>query len=1371
MATFSDPGSPDPASAFTATVDWGDGVTETSAANPNDITVTGGAGNYTVTGTHTYADEFSGDINVTVSEGAFTLGPNPDSITVAEGDTLTPINNSNVSFPENAAESGFVARFSDTYTGNVASDFTATIDWGDGTSTTGVIPTGGAGSFTVSGGHTYADEGVFTITTVLTDDAPGTASATSSFMVTVTEADTLAAASVQPNVTLTESATTSGAIAVFSDAGYPNNSASDFSATIDWGDGATTAGTVSSAGAGNFTVSGSHAYADEGSFTATVVLTDDAPGTDSATASSTVTVLDADTLSATATPVFAAEGTPFTNAIVATFSDTDASNTAGDFTATILWGDGTSSTGSVSGAAGAFTVTGSHTYFDEGVFTPTVFVADDAPGTASASAVGTATVADNDTLSGSLAAISTTEGSSFSGTVATFTDTTYPSNPATDFTATIDWGDGTTTSGTILGAGGGTFSVGGSHAYTDEGSFTVSVTLSDDAPGTATATASGTASVAEGDFGSLNPATITPTEGTAFSGAVASFTDPGNPSQTAGDFTATIDWGDGTTTAGTVSGATGGPFTIGGSHTYADEGTFAVIATFSDDPPSTLTDIPIFSTAEVSEGDVLSQAGSQPSVAPTEGTAFSGAVAVFSDTGYPNNSPADFTATIDWGDGTTDTGAAVTVTGSGNGFFTVSGSHTYADEGAVTAAVTLTDVDDDGSGQATASATASVTVNVADGDTLTGTLSAVAATEGTAFSGTVATFTDTYTGNTAADFTATIHWGDGTTTAGTVSGSAGSFTVSGSHTYADEGSFTAAVVLTDDAPGTASATASNTIAVAEGDVLTVNLIQPTPSATEGQSFSGRVANFVNTNAANNTPADFTATIKWGDGTTTTGTVSNPAATNIYAVDGSHTYADEGTFTVTVVLSDDAPGTASATASNPFGVAEADSLSGTATPIQTTEGTAVSEAATFTDTYTGNTAADFTATINWGDGTTTAGTVSGGGGSFTVSGSHIYTASGSFPVAVTLADDAPGTASNTATTTASVSGDVVVPGTNGNDTLSLFEAPGGGVGSIIYVLDGGAPVTLTGVQSFTFDGLGGDDTMIVDCINGKPLVPGGVFYDGGTGSNTLTLDADGLVVRTVPGALTIADPVTVQYANTQAININAAAAVNAFAGPDTADRDTAFAGLNAQERFVQSVYLDELGRAGSKAELDLWTPEFNSGGTQTQAQAAIASGIQDSAEARDHLVQSWYLTYLGRAAQGGEENGWVGLLSQGQSEEQVLSQILASQEFYNRAQALIPSGSADERYVQALYLLLLNRTGAPTEADAWVAALPTLGRQGAALSFLSSAEFRTDDFEGYYNALLNRPGDQPALNDWVFSSLDVAGVRVGFESTLEFFVDG
>src|SRR5207237_4258615 len=97
--------------------------------------------------------------------------------------------------------------------------------------------------------------------------------------------------------------------------------------------------------------------------------------------------------------------------------------------------------------------------------------------------------------------------------------------------------------------------------------------------------------------------------------------------------------------------------------------------------------------------------------------------------------------------------------------------------------------------------------------------------------------------------------------------------------------------------------------------------------------------------------------------------------------------------------------------------------------------------------------------------------------------------------------------------------------------------------------------------------------------------------GGSGSNTLTVNAAGLVMRAVPGALTIADPVTVQYTNTQTTNVNAAAAVNAIAGPDTADRATAFAGLSADERFVQALYLDELGRAGGKAELDGWAARF------------------------------------------------------------------------------------------------------------------------------------------------------------------------------------
>lgn len=47
-------------------------------------------------------------------------------------------------------------------------------------------------------------------------------------------------------------------------------------------------------------------------------------------------------------------------------------------------------------------------------------------------------------------------------------------------TAVIDWGDGTRTAGTIADAGGGTFNVIGTHAYAAPGSYTTTVTVSDD---------------------------------------------------------------------------------------------------------------------------------------------------------------------------------------------------------------------------------------------------------------------------------------------------------------------------------------------------------------------------------------------------------------------------------------------------------------------------------------------------------------------------------------------------------------------------------------------------------------------------------------------------------------------------------------------------------------------------------------------------------------------------------------------------------------------------------------------------------------------------------------------------------------------------
>jgi serine/threonine protein kinase len=167
--------------------------------------------------------------------------------------------------------------------------------------------------------------------------------------------------------------------------------------------------------------------------------------------------------------------------------------------------------------------------------------------------------------------------------------------------------------------------------------------------------------------------------------------------------------------------------------------------------------------------------------------------------------------------------------------------------------------------------------------------------------------------------------------------------------------------------------------------------------------------------------------------------------------------------------------------------------------------------------------DFTATITWGDGHTSRGTVAAnGGGVFTVSASNTYMASGSFAVSV-LVQDAGGS-SVTLNTTAAVSGNAVVSGANNQDnTLTVMRTPGGPAGALTYVLNNAAPVSLTGVTNFTYLGGSGNDTFTLSFANGAPQVLGGAFdYDGGGGANRLVVDESassaGDVIGISPGVI-------------------------------------------------------------------------------------------------------------------------------------------------------------------------------------------------------------------------------------------------------------
>ncbi|MDR3661699.1 MAG: hypothetical protein P4L86_15170, partial [Mycobacterium sp.] len=97
----------------------------------------------------------------------------PTQILQATGTTIT--GNAETAF------TGVVATFTSADVNPQASDFSATIDWGDGTTTaaTGIAPDNSGIGFDVAGTHTYAAKGTYTLTVKITDtfgDSAGTTS-------------------------------------------------------------------------------------------------------------------------------------------------------------------------------------------------------------------------------------------------------------------------------------------------------------------------------------------------------------------------------------------------------------------------------------------------------------------------------------------------------------------------------------------------------------------------------------------------------------------------------------------------------------------------------------------------------------------------------------------------------------------------------------------------------------------------------------------------------------------------------------------------------------------------------------------------------------------------------------------------------------------------------------------------------------------------------------------------------------------------------------------------------------------------------------------------------------------------------------------
>lgn len=373
IATFTDSNAADTAVDFTATIDWGDGITSAGI-------ITGSNGSFTIDGAHTYASDGNFTLTATVLRSSdLTILRNSGSVAVGDSDVLTAQGTSLSGDPGTALTNVTVATFTDSDGAALAGNFVATVDWGDGTLTAGTV-TGSNGSFAVTDSHTYAFAGQDTITVTLVDPVHGSVNTLAFGTATIGLSTQVSLASATERVALASNTV----IAHITDGNHADT-ATGFTATIDWGDGTpVTAGTIVGSN-GVFSVEGGHTYADEGNFTvtATVVRTSDAT---TSSDNQTVVVNDSDFLTGHGTTLIAPAGQALINAAVATFTDTDTTAPASEFVATIDWGDGTTSAGTIAGSNGSFGVTGSHTYAAAGQDTISVTMEEPSPGSAVATA-------------------------------------------------------------------------------------------------------------------------------------------------------------------------------------------------------------------------------------------------------------------------------------------------------------------------------------------------------------------------------------------------------------------------------------------------------------------------------------------------------------------------------------------------------------------------------------------------------------------------------------------------------------------------------------------------------------------------------------------------------------------------------------------------------------------------------------------------------------------------------------------------------------------------------------------------------------------------------------------------------------------------